>query len=67
MLERVRGLGPCPKGKEINMNTIETRRAALVATLMVLGIAVLAGDLHRTIIRWAWPLWLGFWDTYIAF
>ncbi len=49
------------------MSTIETRRAALVATLMVLGVAVLAGDLHRTIIRWAWPFVTMFWDTYIAF
>lgn len=49
------------------MNTIETRRAALVATIMVLGIAMLAGDLHRTIIRWAWNLMTLFVDTYIAF
>jgi hypothetical protein len=49
------------------MNTITTRRAALVATLMILGAAFLAGDVHRIIIRWAWNLMTVFTETYITF
>jgi hypothetical protein len=45
----------------------ETKKAALIATAMILGIAFLVGDLHRIILQAVWPLVESFWFTYIAF
>jgi hypothetical protein len=48
------------------MNTIETRQAALLATILVIGAGIIAGDLHKVIIGWAWPHLEAFWDTFIG-
>jgi hypothetical protein len=48
------------------MNTLQTRHAALLALLIVGGLAFLVGDLHRVIIRAVWPFIETFWDTYIG-
>ena len=47
------------------MSTIQTRQAALIAVLMIAGIAFFVGDLHKEILKVLWPLLEAFWDTHI--
>jgi hypothetical protein len=42
--------------------TIQTRQAALIGTLMILGIGALVGDLHKIVIGAVWPYLVMVWD-----
>jgi hypothetical protein len=46
--------------------TISTKDAALAGTGIVLGIGILAGDLHKLVIGAVWPYLVMFWD-YLGF
>lgn len=48
------------------MTTIQTRQAALLAIIIVLGVGVIAGNLHQVIIGAVWPYITAFWDTHIG-
>ena len=47
--------------------TTRTKDAAIIAIVMVGGVALLVSDGHKVIIGWAWNLLNAFWNTYIAF
>ncbi len=36
--------------------TTRTKDAVVIAVLMIVGIAVAVGDLHRIFFRWAFPI-----------
>lgn len=45
--------------------TTRTKDAAVLAIVMIAGLAFLIGDLHRTILRAVWPYVTAFFD-YLA-
>jgi hypothetical protein len=45
----------------------QTRQAALIAVIMVLGIAFLVGDLHKVILQAVWPYFELFYDRYFGY
>jgi hypothetical protein len=48
--------------------TQASRRFITLATLsVVLGVLIAATEFHRLALAWAWPFWIAFWNTYIAF
>ena len=49
------------------MTIYQKRRAALYLVLTVGGATLLAMDVHRIALAWAWPFITAFWDTYISF
>lgn len=48
------------------MRTIETRQAALLAIIILLGAGIIGGNLHRELIALVWPFIESFWDTFIG-
>lgn len=46
--------------------TTKTKDAVIITILLLGGIAVAVGDLHRTFLAWAWPIVTAYLDWLVA-